>query len=158
MFKSVLYNAPGSGEQRQLIAGHMHPTEGLRILALGADDHGGDLCCVLEGGTIVTIPAGSVVVCDPADTPAVPRREPKRGSQRPTDSGRRPAIAFHSGRPGEDGPARIVGVGDVLPEFDSYVVAIIAGDACRILMKSGDVLEIPAGSVLRHLPAYPKQE
>lgn len=148
MYRSVTYNETGTGAQRQAVVGHLF--DGLRVLAIGGD--GGDVTIVRDGGVMTSIPAGSVVTCELADTPSpTPRREAAVRKQRSGDSGRRPAVVFHTGKPGQE-QARTVAVGDVMEEHGSYVEAIILGDPVHILLKNNHVVEFSAGAMVKYLP------
>ena len=73
MYCGVCYNEPETGAQVVLHVGHLHPTAGLKVLAVGGGD---PIQVVMEGGAMQTIPAGSIVSCDPAD--AEPRAVPRQ--------------------------------------------------------------------------------
>jgi hypothetical protein len=144
--RSVKFNTWETGAAAMATVGHLYA--GRQVIQIA--DAGDGIAITFDGGETRLVPAGSVVTAEPVDSPPVPpvvRRRVRCAEA----VGRRPAVIYHTGLPGQEVERRVA-VGDTLDEFGSYVEQIIVGDPCRVLLKSGQMVEFSAGALVRFLP------
>ena len=144
---SFVFNAEQTGEQRRVTVGHVF--DGYRVLAI--DGSAGGVSVVREGGTVLTIPSGSVVQVIESGMGALAPRAPAQKAKplvQTDPNGPVTGIVFHDGL-----GVRTLRVGNTVTDSAGrprQVAKFVMGDPWSVIGLDGALLlEIGAGSVSR---------